>query len=312
VGGERRPLGRQLAAVYRSFDVPVDGGALRVGQWGGEGPVVLAAHGITANHLSWAAVGQELERSGLRLLAPDLRGRGRSAALPGPFGAAAHACDLLAVLDAAGEEQAIAVGHSLGGFVVSVAAARCPDRIGRTVLVDGGLPLPVPEGLDVDTLLQTVIGPAMTRLEMTFPSREAYREFWQAHPALKAADEQIWGYLDYDLCGMEPALRSSVSKRAVRDDAPDTLAADAIRATLSGLPAAPVLLRAERGFFDDEPLYSDEYVAGWPQVSHRGAIAGTNHYTILFAPSGVEAIAAEVQAAAGVDSAGSGIQRVVG
>jgi len=311
VGGHRRPLGRRLAAVYRSFDVPVDGGSLRVGQWGGGGPVVLAAHGITANHLSWVAVGEELERSGLRLLAPDLRGRGRSAELPGPFGAPAHAHDLLAVLDAAGEERAVAVGHSLGGFVVSVAAARYPDRIGRAVLVDGGLPLPVPQGLDLDTLLQAVIGPAMTRLEMTFPSRQAYREFWQAHPALRAADERVWRYLDYDLCGSEPALRSSVSKRAVRDDAPDTLDADAIRAMLAALPIAPVLVRAERGFLDDEPLYSDEYVAGWPQVSHRAAIPGTNHYTIVFAPPGVEAIAAEVRAAA-FDPSDREIQRVGG
>jgi lipase len=297
--------------VYRTFDLPVDGGSLRVGQWGGEGPVALAAHGITANHLSWAAVGEEVERWGMRLLAPDLRGRGRSAALPGPFGATAHARDLLAVLDAAGEERAVAVGHSLGGFVVSVTAARYPDRIGHAVLVDGGLPLPVPQSLDVETLLQAVIGPAMTRLEMTFPSRQAYREFWEAHPALRAADERVWRYLDYDLCGAEPALRSSVSKRAVRDDAPDTLDADAIRATLTGLPSAPVLLRAERGLFDDEPLYSDEYVTGWPQVSHRAAVPGTNHYTIVFSPSGVEAIATEVRAAA-FDTVGRDTQRVVG
>jgi lipase len=298
--------------VYRSFDMAVDGGLLRVGRWGGEGPVVLAAHGITANHLSWAAVGEELERSGMRLLAPDLRGRGRSAALPGPFGTAAHAGDLLAVLDAAGEERAIVIGHSLGGFVVSVAAARYPDRIGRVVLVDGGLPLPVPRDLDLDALLQAVIGPAMTRLEMTFPSRRAHREFWEAHPALRAAaDERGWRYLDYDLCGSEPALRSSVSKQAVRDDAPDTLDADAIRAILTGLPAAPVLLRAERGVFDDEPLYSDEFVARWPQVSHRAAIPGTNHYTIVFAPTGVAAIAAEVRAAA-LDPTDRKIQKVGG
>jgi lipase len=297
--------------VYCSFDVPVDGGSLRVGQWGNEGSVALAAHGITANHLSWAAVGEALESRGLRLLAPDLRGRGRSAALGGPFGMATHARDLLAVLDAVGTERAVVVGHSLGAFVASVAAARYPDRIGRAVLVDGGLPLPVPQGLDIDTLLQAVIGPAMTRLEMTFPSRRAYREFWQAHPALRAADERVWRYLDYDLCGSEPELRSSVSKRAVREDAPETLDADAIRATLGGLPFQPVLLRAERGLFDDAPLYSDDYLAGWSEVSHRAAVPGTNHYTIVFAPTGVEAIVAEVLAAA-AGPVGHEVQRVVG
>jgi hypothetical protein len=70
-----------------------------------------------------------------------------------------------------------------------------------------------------------------------------------------------------------------------------------------------VLLRAERGLFDDEPLYSDELVAGWPQVSHRAAIPGTNHYTIVFAPTGVGAIAGEVRAAA-LDPVSGEIQRV--
>src|SRR5690242_12967876 len=56
------------------FDVPVAGGRLRVCRWRGDGPVVLAAHGITANALSWAPVAQALKGRAV-LVAPDLRGR---------------------------------------------------------------------------------------------------------------------------------------------------------------------------------------------------------------------------------------------
>ena len=35
-----------------TFDVPVDGGDLRVARWGKDGPTVLALHGITASHLA--------------------------------------------------------------------------------------------------------------------------------------------------------------------------------------------------------------------------------------------------------------------
>ena len=56
------------------------------------------------------------------LLAPDLRGRGRSSA-GGPYGMAAHADDLMAVLDHAGAADALVVGHSMGGFAAVVAAA---------------------------------------------------------------------------------------------------------------------------------------------------------------------------------------------
>ncbi|MBX6722584.1 MAG: alpha/beta hydrolase, partial [Dactylosporangium sp.] len=39
--------------TYRVDRVPVAGGDLTVGVWGDSGPLVVAAHGITASHLSW-------------------------------------------------------------------------------------------------------------------------------------------------------------------------------------------------------------------------------------------------------------------
>ena len=57
---------------YDTVDVPVAGGALRVGRWTSsdpQAPVVLAAHGVTANHLSW----QRLAALDMcTLVAPDL------------------------------------------------------------------------------------------------------------------------------------------------------------------------------------------------------------------------------------------------
>lgn len=70
--------------VPPSRAVPVDGGKLHVGDWGGARPVVLALHGITASHVSWTGVAARL--TGCRLVAPDLRGRGRSRDLLGPYG----------------------------------------------------------------------------------------------------------------------------------------------------------------------------------------------------------------------------------
>ena len=300
MGSERRSLGpsRHTGGVgavtaYETFDVPVDGGQLRVGAWGTDGPVVVATHGITANHLSWLAVGEELGRD-VRLFAPDLRGRGRSR-LPGPYGMEAHARDLIAVLDAVGVDRAVLVGHSMGAYVAVVAAANHPERISGVVMVDGGVPFPAPPGLDVATVLKAVVGPAIARLTMTFPSREAYREFWQEHPALTDWDERIWSYLDYDLVGVEPELRSSVSVEAVHDDGADLVERDPVSAALGALTVTPVLLRAERGLMNDGPLLPDALVEAWPAVEDRGRVSGTNHYTIVFHETGVQAIAAEVR-----------------
>ena len=89
-GGSRRGHRARSAPMsgptYDTFDVPVDGGDLRVGRWTAadpDAPVVLAAHGVTANHLSWQPLGA-LDR--FTVVAPDLRGRGRSNGLAGPAG----------------------------------------------------------------------------------------------------------------------------------------------------------------------------------------------------------------------------------
>src|SRR5918999_2361383 len=133
---------------HTALAVPVPGGSLHVGVAGAPPgtagvPVVLAVHGITGSHPTWAPVARHLGDT-VTLLAPDLRGRGQSAAVGGPFGMAAHVEDLVAVLDHAGCERAIVAGHSMGGYIVTRLAANASERMAGGVLVDGGLPLPVP------------------------------------------------------------------------------------------------------------------------------------------------------------------------
>ncbi len=262
--------------------VPVAGGDLTVATWGDGGRPVLAIHGITASHLAWAEVAR-LHQG--RVIAPDLRGRGGSAGLPGPFGMAAHAEDCVAVLDALGVERATVVGHSMGGFVAATLAQRHPARVHNLILVDGGAPLP-----DVDVDLETQLGPAIQRLSMRFASAEEYRDFWRAHPAFADWSPAIESYVDYDLTGTPPNLRSRVNADAVRADFRDlhtkSTAFDAV-------PAGTVFLRAERGLFDEPtPLYPhpEEFA---DRVRVR-TISGTNHYTILFGSDGAHAVAAEL------------------
>ena len=54
------------------------------------------------------------------------------------------------MLDDAGVDRVIVVGHSLGGFVACALARRYPQRVARIVAIDGGLGFPVPAGIDPD------------------------------------------------------------------------------------------------------------------------------------------------------------------
>ena len=276
----------------REFDVPVAGGDLRVVEWPGDGPVVLAAHGITANALSWARVAGLLGGR-VRLVAPDLRGRARSNGLPGPYGMAAHAADLIAVAGRLGLDRVPLVGHSMGGFVVASTAAAYPDRISSVLLVDGGVPLTVPPGLDVDALLRAVIGPAMQRLSMTFPDARSYLDFFRGHPALGPD----WGpaveeYVLRDLAGEPPELRSSCALEAIRGDATDTLITDETVQAVRRLTCPARLMWAARGMMnEDQGLYDESRLSTLDPAIAVERVDGVNHYTILLADAGARRVA---------------------
>jgi len=78
---------------------------------------------------------QERWASTFRIVAPDLRGHGRSTSEP-PWTFAQHVDDLVETVDALGISKADWVGHSFGGRLVLELAARRPERVRRAVLLD--------------------------------------------------------------------------------------------------------------------------------------------------------------------------------
>lgn len=286
---------------YSTLDVEVEGGRLHAGRWGSGDEVIIAAHGITATHRSFRGVAEALGDD-VTLLAPDLRGRGRSRGITGPFSMAAHADDIVALLDHVGAERATIVGHSMGGFVAVLAAHRHPERVQRLVLVDGGLPLDLGPLADqpVDTILAAVIGPALERLRLTFPSVDAYLDFWRRHPAL-SNDWNPWieDAYTYDLQGEPPELRPGVSEAAVLADAQSEMLDGGVARAVEELRHPAVLLRAPAGLMGEPPgLYADDWIARWLQLvpSVRDVLVpDVNHYTILFSERGAAAVAAVVR-----------------
>ncbi|MFB7891428.1 alpha/beta fold hydrolase [Microbacterium sp. NPDC056044] len=289
---------------YRKIDVAVDGGLLRAGVWepldgGPDAPTVLLVHGVTASHLAWPFVVERLP--GVRVVAPDLRGRGRSNGISGPAGMTAHAADLAALLDALAIDRTLVVGHSMGGFVSVVFAHLFPERVSRLLLVDGGLPLDVPAGLATDELVAGILGPTAARLSMRFAGTEAYLDFWRQHPAFTGAwTPELERYLAYDLVDDgEGAFRPATSYATTADDTVDMNTGEALPAALAGLRHPSRLLTVPRGLQDEPPgLYAPEHLArllaAYPAVDHE-RVEGFNHYTIVMSPSGAEVVAAAVR-----------------
>jgi pimeloyl-ACP methyl ester carboxylesterase len=283
--------------------VDVAGGRLAVFRLGAErptAPLVVAIHGITANSRSWLAVARALDGRA-NLIAPDLRGRGASNALPPPYGMAGHTADVLALLDRLEVAQAVLVGHSLGAYIVASFAATHPSRVQAAVLVDGGLRIPGSEGVDPQEFAEELLAAPLARLQMTFASRGDYHAWWRAHPAIAhgdVSDADLVAYADHDLIGSEPELRSSVAKEAVRADFHDVVEAGA---ATHRLEVRTTMLCAPRGLLDDpNPLQPLEIVEEWaaeePPRRSAALVPDVNHYTITFGSSGASVVAATIAA----------------
>lgn len=279
---------------YRPFRVPVAGGELCGGQWrGGQETTVLAIHGITASHLTWPWLADRLPES--RVIAPDLRGRARSNALPGPYGLRRHADDLAALLDFLEVDRAVVVGHSMGAFVAVWLAHLYPDRVDSLVLVDGGLPIARDAG--IDPLL--MLGPAAERLSQTFESEQAYLDFWHGHPAFLADwSPQVADFARYDLDGTVPALHPSARFAAVAENVMELDGSDGYAEALAGLSLPIDFLRAPRGL-QNEPtaLYERSIVTDWATrlptlTAHE--VDNVNHYTIVMSDRGADRVAQAV------------------
>src|SRR5580658_5977956 len=123
------------------LDIAVDGGNLRLLRWGTGERLAVAVHGITASAMSWRAIARHMPAD-WTLVAADLRGRGHSNGLPGPYGYDRHVADIAAVLKHFGADQPVLVGHSMGAYVSLLPQHAYPELVPNLVLLDGGLVSP--------------------------------------------------------------------------------------------------------------------------------------------------------------------------
>ncbi len=106
---------------------------LHVHEWGdAAAPPLVCLHGVTGHGERFRRLAEERWATRFHVLAPDLRGHGRSGWEP-PWTNATHLADLVETFDSGPADW---VGHSWGGRLVLELAARHPERVRRAVLLD--------------------------------------------------------------------------------------------------------------------------------------------------------------------------------
>jgi lipase len=113
-------------------------------EWGDpDAPTIVCLHGITAQGERFRRLAEERLAQRWHVVAPDLRGHGRSGYEP-PWDLEQHLEDLL---ETAPADARLWVGHSFGGRLVLELAARHPERVDRAVLLDPAIWVPPPYAL---------------------------------------------------------------------------------------------------------------------------------------------------------------------
>jgi acyl transferase domain-containing protein/pimeloyl-ACP methyl ester carboxylesterase/short-subunit dehydrogenase/aryl carrier-like protein len=182
--------GPELTTMRERY-VNIRGLELCLCEWGPEdGALVLALHGMLEQGAVWDETASQLVPKGFRVVAPDLRGHGRSAHVGA--GGAYHLEDFVADIDGlvgclAGNEPFAVVGHSFGSALAVLFAAARPKEVGALILAEppllGGSP--APEGAGLNGLVTYLDRMASKHEHSVFSDRaEAARRIRAATPSL--------------------------------------------------------------------------------------------------------------------------------
>ena len=103
-------------------------------------PVVVLLHGAGGSHLGWPPGLRRLPD--FAVMGVDLPGHGRSHP-PGRQTISDYAADIITLLRQKNRNQAILIGHSMGGAIAQTLALNEPDMVAGLILIGTGAKLPV-------------------------------------------------------------------------------------------------------------------------------------------------------------------------
>ncbi len=128
------PQPSPVPGVNFSF-IASNGIRMRVATAGAAGPLVVMAHGWPESWYSWRHQILALAAAGYRVVAPDMRGYGETDAPQDidAYNIRELAADMVGIVDAFGEKQAILMGHDWGAIVAWNTVLLHPDRFSALI-----------------------------------------------------------------------------------------------------------------------------------------------------------------------------------
>jgi pimeloyl-ACP methyl ester carboxylesterase len=135
-----------------------DGVNLHYEEAGAGDPSLLFVHGWTCNLTHWRAQVEHFSARH-RVVAVDLRGHGKSDAPEQEYTMEGYADDIAWLCRELSIERTVVIGHSMGGIVTLVAAARYPELVQAAVLVDAAFPPRMGAAQRLAPVIEALSGP---------------------------------------------------------------------------------------------------------------------------------------------------------
>jgi pimeloyl-ACP methyl ester carboxylesterase len=163
-------------------------------------PAVLLVHGFPELAFSWRRVMLPLARAGYHVIAPDLRGYGRSGGTEvtfdqdlAPFSTLNRVRDLLSLVAAFGHRSlAGVVGHDFGSPTAAWCALARPDVFRSVVMMSAPFGGPPPLPLDTARNPPRAAAPPARSLDDDLAALTPPRQHYQTYYTTRDANENMW------------------------------------------------------------------------------------------------------------------------
>ena len=113
----------------------INGISIHYTRSGGDKPIVVLLHGLTANGACWTGLARVLEKE-YDIIMPDARGHGESGVPDVGYRYEDYATDVIGLINLLGLPPVILLGHSMGGLTAAVVTCKCPELIRGLILAD--------------------------------------------------------------------------------------------------------------------------------------------------------------------------------
>jgi pimeloyl-ACP methyl ester carboxylesterase len=264
--------------------------------FGGEGPLMIMMHGLTANaHAFDGLVAEGLDKQ-FRIVSVDLRGRGLSDHPAFHYTMEDHAQDILGLMDSLGADKAIFCGHSFGGLLSFYMGAHYPGRVEKLVILDAAARM--------NPKAAEMLSFRLSTLDMQFPTMANYMAEIKATPYNTFWSDTMLSYYEADVRDHQEGGVTPRPQLANIIQASMGVANTPWAQLLDDVKAPVLLINAPESYTLDEPLLPEEYaketVAMLPDA--RYVQVPGNHQTMLYGEGAKQIVAAIISFAGSATS----------